>query len=420
MDNIKNYLNDLKTLISFKSVKSAKEPAAPFGKECRYAIDFIKSLAEKFGFTTIDYDGYCLEVDFGEGEEIGIMGHLDVVPAGDGWESEPYILTEKDGVYYGRGILDDKSPMLSCLYCLKELKESGIKVNKKFRMFFGTNEESGWEDVEYLKTKTNLPKYGFSPDGNFPVSYAEKGMCIVNFYLPKLKNFSKVKGGTVVNAVCGYATAQGIIDESLLLKHGLTVSKDGKIESVGKSAHGSRPELGINAIKKLFAYFIDCGENLEKEYKYLFGDGFSFSKMINEQGDVTFSPDIISEDETGIKITCDLRFPAPITLDKVLKKLEASGLKYTYSLKHGTQFVEKDGFLVDTLINAYNAVTGESAKPIAQSGSTFARVFEKGVAFGPEFPDKPSTIHEPNERASIEEIEKTYDIYKKAIFDLAK
>jgi len=287
-------------------------------------------------------------------------------------------------------------------------------------LFFGTNEESGWEDVEYLKSKTVLPEYGFSPDGNFPVSYAEKGMCIVEFSLPKFKNFSLVSGGTVVNAVCGYASAVGKIDRKLLFKHGLTVNKDGKIESVGKSAHGSRPELGINAIKKLFEYFIDCGEDIKTEYEYLFGCKFGFNKIVNEQGDVTFSPDIICEDKDCVKIVCDLRFPAPVELNEIIKILDTSGLKYTYSLKHGTQFVEKDGFLVDTLINAYNSVTGEKAKPIAQSGSTFARVFNKGVAFGPEFPDMPSTIHEPNERASKVELLTAYEIYKKAIFDLAK
>ena len=71
MKDFERYINDLKTLVSFKSEKGEKERNAPFGKECRRALDFIKTLAESFGFTTVDYDGYAVEVIFGQGEEIG-------------------------------------------------------------------------------------------------------------------------------------------------------------------------------------------------------------------------------------------------------------------------------------------------------------------------------------------------------------
>ena len=200
-----NFIKDLSKLISIKSVLGKAEKGKPFGKEVNLALECFLSIAKNFGFNVKNYDGYIGEVTFGEGEEIGIMGHMDVVPSGEGWQTPPYTLTVKDGVLYGRGILDDKGPMLLTLYILKELKDSKVKVNKKFRLFVGTNEESGWQDAEYFSKNFGFPKFGFSPDGNFPVSYAEKGMAIVEFKLPKLKKYSFVKSGTVINAVCGKA-----------------------------------------------------------------------------------------------------------------------------------------------------------------------------------------------------------------------
>ena len=131
MKNFEQYLLDLKKLVSYKTVEGEKADGAPFGKQNRLALDYFLSVAEKMGFNTVNYDGYIGDVYFGTGEEVGIIGHLDVVPIGIGWNTDPFTLTEIDGVYYGRGVCDDKTPLLSCLYALKELKDSEIKVNKK-------------------------------------------------------------------------------------------------------------------------------------------------------------------------------------------------------------------------------------------------------------------------------------------------
>ena len=154
MRDFSQYILDLEKLISYKTVYSKPEKNAPFGTEIANCFNFFLDLAKSFGFETINYDGYAGEIVFGEGKEVGIIGHLDVVPTGLGWETDPFPLTEKNGVYYGRGVSDDKAPLLSCLYALKELKNSGLKINKKFRLFVGCDEETGWRDIDYLKTKT--------------------------------------------------------------------------------------------------------------------------------------------------------------------------------------------------------------------------------------------------------------------------
>lgn len=422
MKDFNQFLDNLSTLISYKTTQGQPKENAPFGEENKKALDFFLSLAKSFGFETINYDGYIGEVVYGSGKEIGIIGHLDVVPSGDGWDTDPFTLTEKDGIYYGRGVSDDKTPLLQCLYALKELKEQGVSPNCKFRLIVGLNEESGWKDVEYFNTKAQFPEYGFSPDGDFPLSYAEKGMTEIEFYIPKLKNFTNICGGTVVNAVCAKAQANysESVDKKLLEKHGLTLKNHNTVVSIGVSAHGSSPHLGKNAIKPLFNAFIEHGEDLKEIFDVVFNDSLGITKLSNEQGSVTLSAGLISEDDEKITLTCDCRIPAPLTLKNVTELLDKKALNYKTFTRHDPVMVEKDGWFVQTLLNAYNSVTGQNGKPLSMGGSTFARAFKKGCAFGPAIKAFKNDIHNANEKISKELLLTNYEIYKKAIFDFAK
>ena len=421
MNIYSEYIIDLKKLISFNTTEGKKSSGAPFGEQNRLALEYFLSIAKRFGFNTINYDGYIGEVYHGEGEEIGIVGHLDVVPSGDGWNTDPFTLTEKDGVLYGRGVVDDKSALLSCLYALKEIKDAGVKFNKKIRLFVGCNEETGWQDVEYLKTKTNIPEYGFSPDGSFPLSYAEKGVENTFIYIKPPKNFTNISGGTVINAVCGKASMVSKIPVNLALARELGLSIDGNvITSVGVSCHGSRPELGVNALKKLFEYMIEMGEPYQKEYDILFGEGLKIGDLISRQGKTTFSPNLITQTENGLMISCDIRLPAPFTLKQLKERLDKTGLIYKTVEKHPPVMVDKDGWFVSALISSYNSVTGENASPEYMSGSTFARVFKFGCAFGPTFKNEEDCCHKPNESVSVKSLQTAYEIYKQSIINLIK
>ena len=411
----------LNNLLSFNSIKGQPAKNAPFGQETRKAYDYFMSLAKSFGFETIDYDGYAGEVIYGDGEEIGIIGHLDIVPVGTGWSVPPLGLTEKDGYYYGRGISDDKGPMLCCLYALKELKDEKIKFNKKIRLIVGCNEESGWKDLEYLNTKTTLPEFGFSPDGNFPIGYAEKGVYHTIITIPSLKKFKNLSGGTAINAVCGYASCQTTekIDDSLLADLGLTKSNE-KIESVGVSCHGSTPWIGKNAIKALFELFLNCGEQVENAYNYLFNDLSWINSLESEQGFTTISPNLIKEKDDKIIISCDVRLPAPCTKEQLKERLDKTGLDYSFTENHPPFMTDKDGWFVQTLTNSYNQVMNANEIPQSLGGSTFARAFKKGVSFGPQFPFEKGVAHNPDERIKVKDFDKLYEIYKLAISELVK
>ena len=424
MENYSEFLKDFADLIAAKSEKGEPAENAPFGAGVKKAFDVFKNIAKKMNFDVIEYDGHMGEISVGHGEELGIIGHLDVVPAPDaGWNTKPYVLTKIDGTFYGRGVQDDKGPVLTCLYALKsvidEYGEAALRKNVRF--FVGLDEESGWGDVEYFKTKSRFPKFGFSPDGNFPVVYAEKGPNRIIFeydYKGRGGKFSGFTGGTVANAVCDHSTVCGEIVPELIKKYNLSVN-NGVIESFGKAAHGSKPELGKNAILPILKY-IDEVENgtVTPLIEYLFDDKLGITKLGNETGKATLSPDIISENNGVITLTCDFRVPAKMNLNEFLPLFDKTGIPYRAIKGRDPLYVDKDGDFVQSLLAAYNDVTGENEQPYSCSGATFSSVFECGCAFGPEFEGAEGAIHEPNEYVSEENLLKMYCIYRAALVNL--
>ena len=422
--NYTDFFETLQSLISIESVLDTPTEDAPFGKENKRALEFFLNKAKEFGFETINYDNYGGELFYGEGEEVGIVGHLDIVPLGQGWKTDPLKVTEVDGVLYGRGVEDDKAPCLLCLYALKELKDEGVKFNRKIRFIVGCNEESGWKDIEYIKTKTKFPKYGFSPDSNFPVCYAEKGVYHLNVTLPEFKNFKNLTGGTAFNAVCAYATVEATekgIDNALLEKYGLKLNGN-LIESFGVSAHGSHPEMGKNAFYPLLKYIEEMGEELYNLPDLIFNDGVNLAPFVNEQGKTTLSPNIVKKVGDKLVLTCDLRLPAPFCIEQLKENLAKIKQEYVVIEKHEPFMADKDGWLVKALLDSYNEVTKENAKPIYLCGSTFARCFEVGCGFGFGDDDRGYTkgCHTSHEGVTVEHLKKSYEIYKKAIYNLVK
>ncbi len=425
MKNYSQFLQDLSLLISAESVESEPAIDAPYGVGVKKAYTAFIGIAKRLGFNVIDYDGYIGEIRLGGGNDIcsnalGVIGHLDVVPSGDidKWNTPPYALTIKDGVLYGRGVTDDKGPMLCVLYAIKELLDEGVKFNRQLRFFIGLNEETGWKDVERYRQIGTFPTEGFSPDGNFPVTYAEKGPNAVTFRFAYNGAFRGFKGGVVVNAVCDHAIAVGKVDDELVKKYGLVV-KEGVIESNGKSAHGSKPELGKNAILPLLRY-IDEVENgtVTPLIKYLFNDELGILKIGNETGYATLSPDLLSFENGEIVLTCDFRVPAKMNINEFIPLFDKTGIKYSVKKSRDPHFVDDKSQLVQELLSAYNTVMQTSELPYSCSGATFASVFERGVAFGPEFEGCDGAIHEPNEYMTEKHLLKIFEIYKQALKNL--
>lgn len=413
---ISDIINDISAIIKFDSSQKPALENAPFGEGARKSLDYFLNLAKSFGFETHDYGGYAGEVIFGEGEEFAILAHLDVVPAGGGWTKEPFggEIDEKNKRVWGRGAMDDKGPAIISLYSLKALKDEGFIPKRKIKLIVGCNEENGWACIDYYKAHAHMPDEGISPDADFPVIYAEKGILQLKLKFAVDGDYSALCGGERANMVCDYCETQAPIDKSKLEKYKLTV-ENGKIVSRGKSAHGSTPEMGVNAIPPVLKYL-----GLDEVCNTLFETRFGLTELKDETGALTFSPNVIKGGKNCVCVTCDVRYPATMSRLSVLAPIERAGVACEILHEQAPLFNDKNCFLVQTLCGVYNEVTGSSVKPVAIGGGTYARALKHGAAFGPEEDGEENTIHQANEYITFEKIEKCFKIYKLAIERLTK
>ena len=115
-------------MVKIDSVEAEAEPDAPFGRGVKTALDAALLLADRMGFQTVNVDNYMGYASYGEEGGDGYIcavGHLDVVPEGEGWTHPPYGGEEENGRIYGRGAIDDKGPLIAAMYALKAVRESG-------------------------------------------------------------------------------------------------------------------------------------------------------------------------------------------------------------------------------------------------------------------------------------------------------
>ncbi len=423
---LKNFISDLKTFIKIPSVETPAVDNKPFGEGVFQSLDFMLSLANSFGFDTKNYDNYIGEIVWGEGKDcLGILAHVDVVPVGklEDWKFPPFSATEFEGRIYGRGTIDDKSPALVCLYALKALKDEGYVPKKQIKLILGCDEESGWECIKHYNKVAKMPDFGFSPDGDFPVLYAEKGIFHVKFAFPKSKALIAVSGGDRVNVVCDLATAtfEGQIDNELLLDCGVGATNVNglvEVQAFGKTAHGSTPKEGDNAIAKIVKY-LEKAKILDSDiHGLLFLDKLGLGNLVDETGELTISPNVISNDDDNVYVTVDCRYPATIEFQKVESLFKQIG-DFTVLEHQKALYNDKQGVLVQTLLKIYNEHMKTNLEPKAIGGGTYARALPIGTAFGPEFPGEPNLVHQPNESVSIENLEKQFAIYKSAIESLS-
>ena len=415
----KDFLNDLGKLIAIPSVKSAPQTGMPFGEGPAAALRFMLGLANDMGFETVNYDNYIGEVVYGDGDKtMGILCHLDVVPEGNGWHYPAFAATIVDDRIYGRGTMDDKTPALICLYALKQLKDEGFVPNCKIKLILGTDEESGWGCIDHYLKVAKMPDFGFSPDADFPVIYAEKGIMHLTFRFAPLSCGREIYGGDRPNMVCARAYLKADVDEKTLATRGLFVENDA-IVSVGKNAHGSTPHLGVNAIPALLSVLSDLGEDVSPIIEGLFQDKYGLKTLEDETGKLTMSPNLIRSDETGVYLTVDIRYPATLSRETVLS-IAKNIAPFTIEHEQAPLFNDKESFLIKTLLSVYEEVSGKPAKAIAIGGGTYARALPIGAAFGPELPDAENTVHQPDEYVTMETIDFMYDCYLKAILRLTK
>ena len=429
-------VQSLQKVISFNTEKGVAAPNAPFGKNVKACLDYTLELASSFGLATYDCDGYAGHADFvgSTSEVLGILGHLDVVPSkAEEWLYPPYAAEIHDGKLYGRGTMDDKGPMFACLYAVKALKDAGFKPKKTIRLIFGCDEESGMQCVEHYFTKMPFPTVSFSPDGDFPVINREKGIYQFDIVCGKLPKGVTVTAGERANVVPSrcVATAKSALNLGEL-QSSITCEQTANAytyTSLGKSAHGSTPDEGVNATHAMLTLLLansPDNETLQFLAKVADTQGKSWGIDLRdkESGKLTCNLGVLRTAADGtLTATVDIRFPVTYSCDRMYQILrEHTPSEFTIRPEHISEplFVPSDSHLVTTLMQVYNSEMNVKLEPLAIGGGTYSRCLPNCVAFGPLFPGEEQTIHMPNECVDLANLRKMAELYLEAIYELAK
>lgn len=449
----------LQESLRIPSVGGDPEEGAPFGAGPRKSLDWTLAFAEKMGFRTKNVENVAGWAEMGEGDEmVAVLGHLDVVPEGKGWTVDPWGGELKDGMIYGRGVLDNKGPVMVGLFATKAIFDSGIALRRRIRVIFGTNEERGSKCMKrYVEVGEELPAAGFTPDAEYPIIYAEKGILTYTLSLPfvpsgEMKVLS-FEGGVAANVVMAEVKAEitdphhecrrRIMDAAAAWKgpegSALTAAEDvGRhvvtLEMKGRPAHGSTPEKGLNALACLADFMNGLGLKGEQ------GDFFArFSELVGFETDGASLGIAMSDDVSGALTACvgvagiavgraiftlNIRYPVTKKGKEItgplLETLARNGVKVESVTSADPLYMPPESRLIKALQKAYTEVTGEEAELIAIGGGTYAKTMPNVVAFGPVFPGQTYKIHEEDECWSVEDIMKNAHIMAKVLVELAE
>lgn len=406
----KDMIESLQELIAIPSVTGTPEVF----EALEQALDCCRSL----GFRVKNVDGKLGYGEIGEGEDLmGILCHLDVVPAGEGWSYEPFAGTvTENGRIYGRGAVDDKGPAMAAVYAMKDVLDSGKKLNKRVRVIFGIMEEGGeWEDMDYYKAHEEIPSFGFTPDADFPAIYGEKGILQADLIMNAGEaGFAEIAGGDAPNMVAAWARGK--------LPDGTS------FDEKGISAHGSTPEEGENAITRLMEKAAARGCRFAQVYMEKIGwclDGSKFGIGISDEasGGLTFNAGRIVMEEDKVRLSVDIRYPVTFAEEDVVELLRREAAETGLSVEVVSAlkpvYMDQTGPVISKLMEAYRQVTGDDTPAQLMGGGTYARAMDNVVAFGPVFPGRELTEHKADEWIRVEDLEKAREIYRLAIEKLA-
>ncbi len=454
-------IRDTQTLLRIPSVLDEERATAeaPLGQGVYEALQFLLKRGQEEGFIAKNVDGLAGHLEMGQGDElIGVLCHVDVVPPGDGWTSDPFAAEIRDGKIYARGAIDDKGPTMAAFYAMKIVKELNLPLSKRVRMIIGTDEESKWRCVDHYFKHEEMPTMGFAPDADFPIIYAEKGIVDVDLQ-QKLTatneggeiQLQSLSAGRRYNMVPDFAEAvllvegergaeieqrfRQFLDETGLNGNVLLNEHTVTLQLEGVSAHAMEPDNGKNAGLLLVSFLAKM--SLDKHAQsfirflneYFVGDsrgktiGISYSDDIT--GDLTVNVGILAyNQESGGKIGINLRYPVTNDIEKTKRTMEQLAAEHGFALENFSDskphHIDQNHVLVQTLQRVYEEQTGEQATLLSIGGGTYARSLQAGVAFGPLFPGRQDVAHQKDEYIIIDDLLKATAIYAQAIYELAK
>jgi predicted dipeptidase len=463
LHNQKAVISTIETMVALPTVRSDNIPP----HESKPIIEFgrlVEKMAKDFGLQYRNVDNRVFEVKLpGKGkEEFGILTHADVVPVTpaewvleNGTRLEPFKLTRVGDNLYGRGTIDDKGSIAVVLYAMKTAKESGLPIARTVRLMIETTEETGGDGMKYYMEKTTLPEYNIVLDSKYPAVVAEKGSGSLKVFFP-LDVADSTR--TTITAMGGAAAANTIPQNATAtLKGGDPAQTAAKLDAAktafvkkyankgkfsidivkgadsvevkvtGTSAHGSRPEEGVNPLPRLALFLKESGVALAdnhyaKAVKYLndlYGTGYLGEKMgvgykDDFMGPLTMSPNLIREKDGKLEVTANVRMPRGNSPEKLTTAITgkingwaaANKAKVEIDYQQGNWMArDPKGAWLATLLNIFGDSTGLKAKPVPTAGSTTAKLMPNAINFGPAMPGKKYTAHNANEFKEIADLD---------------
>lgn len=402
----------LQKLVSFQSIAKEEGPEYPYGKEVHRAKEYVLNLAKSFGMRVTDVPGKYAYIEIGEGPRlIGILSHLDVVPAGDGWTQDPFGGEIVDGKIYGRGTTDDKGPTIAVLYAMKALKEK-TTLPARIRLILGQTEENGeWRDIEAYTEAEEIPECGFTPDGDFPAIQNELGAMVFQVEMTRAESgFREGEGGTAPNMVPAHARVK---------------TEFGSYEASGKACHGCAPWLGVNGISALMekVHRAEPENRFAEMYADLIGKTIYGEKLgiaaEDESGKLTLNVGLLEVGADKVTLMVDIRYPAKKNPDEISGSLVRQFSSYGASCECVYQvrplYTPSGSPVLNALLSAYREVTGDESRPISIGGGTYAKAMPNMVAFGPNFPGHENREHMEDEYILVDDFLKLEEIYERAL-----
>jgi len=338
-------------------------------------LDFIESYLSDFTAIRVDVEdvkNLFIYKKFGNGEHLCFAGHVDVVPAGDNWDSNPYELVEKDGYLYGRGTQDMKSGVASFVQAVKEAKD----FNGTLSLLLTSDEEGDAyygtiKVLEYLKETNQLPD-----------------------------------AVVVAEPTCEERFGDAI-------KVGRRGSINGYITLKGKQGHAAYPEKAINPIHNLAPRLANmAGVNLDNGDEF-----FSPSKFVIT--DIRSGMEVTNVTPNELKMMFNVRNTTLTTQKEVTEFVAKNldGLDYELKLTQGSYpfCTNVDTKVVKKIDKAIENITDIKPKHSTAGGTSDARFVAQFGIDVIEFGVKNDTIHAVNERTTANEVESLYKVFKNLI-----
>jgi len=446
--------DDLGKLITIRSVRGPEQEGAPYGAEPRRALQLAQTMLEERGFAVRSFEDIVITADLGPTPPtLGILAHLDIVDEGEGWDTDPFVMSEKDGKLFGRGVIDNKGPAVASMYALHCVRELLGDLKQGVRLILGSGEETGFDDITRYLDKNAPPPCVFSPDSEFPVVNIEKGRFAPFFGASWEKDDTapriiSVTGGKTMNIVPQRAEAvitgmELSVAEAFCAEYSaktgveISVAPDGdnlKIIAEGKASHAARPALGNNSQTALLEMLAGMPFAPSASLRYiqalnrLFPHGDYNGKSVGiamsdkATGELTASFNVLRLTEFEFAGNFDCRSPAcadetdlPGITEAAFKREGIDITSFSVSQCHHTP---EDSPFVQTLLQVYEDYTGNPRECLGTGGQTYVHDIPGGVVFGCAMPEDDNKAHGANEFIDTDQLILSAKMFAQVIIDM--